>query len=77
MVMLRIANDPHARMTDIAAAVNITERAAQRIVAELVQAGCIERTREGRRNSYTLGTERSVAVSSDNVIELGSLLAPA
>jgi hypothetical protein len=51
-VLLCIARDPGIRLRDVAAEVQITERAAQRIVAELVDAGYMSRSREGRRNHY-------------------------
>jgi len=51
-VLLCIARDPGIRLRDVATEVQITERAAQRIVAELVEAGYISRSREGRRNHY-------------------------
>lgn len=43
-------------MRDVADLVGISERAVQRIVAELEEAGYIERTRQGRRNSYDVRT---------------------
>jgi hypothetical protein len=51
-VLTCIAHDPGIRLRDIAAAVGITERAAHRIVAELVEEGYVLREREGRRNHY-------------------------
>jgi predicted DNA-binding transcriptional regulator YafY len=51
-VLVCIARDPEVRVRDIAARVGITERAAQRIVADLVAAGYVERSRDGRRNHY-------------------------
>lgn len=51
-VLLSIASEPGVRMRDVALAVGITERAVQRIVADLEQAGYLERIREGRRNKY-------------------------
>lgn len=39
-------------MRDVAQQVGITERAVQRIVAELEEAGCLVREREGRNNHY-------------------------
>jgi len=51
-VLLCISRDPGIRLRDVATEVDITERAAQRIVAELVEAGYISRRREGRRNHY-------------------------
>lgn len=51
-VLLCIARDPEARLRDVAERVGITERAAQRIVADLVDAGFLTRHRVGRRNTY-------------------------
>jgi len=51
-VLLCIAREPDLRMRDVAELVGITERAVQRIVTELEQAGYIERLRNGRRNRY-------------------------
>lgn len=53
-VLLAIAADPQARMRDMAAKIGITERAAQGIVADLVEAGYLERIRVGRRNHYQI-----------------------
>jgi hypothetical protein len=53
-VLLCIAHDPGIRLREIGAAVGITERAAHRIVTELADAGYISRTRNGRRNHYTI-----------------------
>ncbi len=53
-VLLTIAADPDARMRDIADRVGITERSAQLIVADLVQAGYLTRSRIGRRNAYVV-----------------------
>jgi DNA-binding IscR family transcriptional regulator len=56
-VLLCVSQNPDVRLRDIAELVGITERAAQRIVTELEEAGYLERVREGRRNSYKLNTE--------------------
>lgn len=53
-VLLCIAREPELRMRDVANLVGITERAVQRIVADLEEAGYLERTRQGRRNRYTV-----------------------
>lgn len=53
-VLLCIAKEPEARMRDVADLVGITERAVQRIVADLVDAGYVERIRQGRRNHYVV-----------------------
>ena len=51
-VLVCITDTPEARMRDIAEKVEITERAVQRIVGELEEAGYIQRERIGRRNRY-------------------------
>jgi DNA-binding transcriptional ArsR family regulator len=51
-VLLCIAQDPAARVRDLAAQVGITERAVQRIITELEQAGYLSHVRDGRRNRY-------------------------
>ncbi|MDP1807463.1 MAG: hypothetical protein Q8K72_19960, partial [Acidimicrobiales bacterium] len=47
-----IAADPGIRGRDIAVKVGITERSAQSIVGDLVEAGYLTRERVGRRNLY-------------------------
>jgi DNA-binding transcriptional regulator PaaX len=56
-VLFCLASDSTARLRDIAQRVGITERAAQRIVADLERGGIITRIREGRRNRYRLHTK--------------------
>lgn len=51
-VLLLIARDPEIRLRDVAASVGITERAVQRIVADLEADRYLERERTGRRNRY-------------------------
>jgi DNA-binding IclR family transcriptional regulator len=53
-VLLCIAADPGTRGRDIAQRVGITERAAQSIIADLVEAGYLTRQRVGRRNEYEI-----------------------
>jgi DNA-binding transcriptional ArsR family regulator len=51
-VLLCLVGAPEARMREVAVRVGITERAVQRIVAELEEAGYLSRMREGRANRY-------------------------
>jgi hypothetical protein len=57
-VLLCIADDPGIRVREIGERVGVTERAAHRIVGELVDAGYISRERRGRRNHYTVRLEQ-------------------
>ena len=74
MALLCIAHDPGIRMRDIAVDVQITERAAQRIVADLVEAGYVDRERVGRRNRYTIQTELPISLPVQRDVDLNSLL---
>jgi predicted ArsR family transcriptional regulator len=57
-VLLILAADPQLRLRDIADRVGITERAVQKIIAELEAGAVLTRTREGRRNRYTIHADR-------------------
>jgi MarR family len=56
-VLVCIAQDSGIRLRDIGESIGITERAAHRIITELLAAGYITRTRNGRRNQYTVKTD--------------------
>ena len=74
-VLLCVSENPNARLRDIAEMVGITERAAQRIVTELEDAGYLDRVREGRRNSYLLNTAMPLRHPLDSDHRIGELLA--
>jgi predicted transcriptional regulator len=73
-VFLCIAQDPHARLRDIAAGVGITERAVQAIVNDLVEAGYVDRARVGRRNHYAIHPEVPLRHPLQGDIDAGMLL---
>jgi DNA-binding IclR family transcriptional regulator len=73
-VLVQLAREPDARIRDIAAAVGITERAAQRIVADLVEAGYVTRRRNGRRNSYAVDPKRPLRHELEREHPVGELL---
>ena len=50
--LLFIARDPDARLRDVAAALEVTERTAFGIVADLTEAGYVVKEKDGRRNRY-------------------------
>jgi Mn-dependent DtxR family transcriptional regulator len=69
-VLLFIAQDPDARLRDLAAALDITERTAYGIVVDLTEAGYVVKEKDGRRNRYhiqghlplrdSIGRERTI-----------------
>ena len=74
-VLLCIADDPDVRLRDVAESVGITERATQRIVMELEEAGYLERERVGRRNRYLLHKEQPLRHPMDHGHSISDLIA--
>ena len=73
-VLLCVSKDPGMRFRDIAGEVGITERAAQRIIAELVADGYLTRQRDGRRNRYQLYPELPLRHPLERHHQIGELL---
>ncbi len=73
-VLVCIAEDAEVRGRDIALRVGITERAAQSIVADLVEAGYVSRDRVGRRNRYEIHAERPLRHPIEQEHSIGELL---
>ncbi len=53
-VLVVLARDPELRIRDMAEQIGITQRAVQRILAELIGEGILKVKKEGRRNRYTI-----------------------
>ena len=73
-VLACLARDPDVRLRDVALMVGITERAVQKIVADLEAAGILKRLREGRRNRYELFRDRPLRHSLGSHQTVGALL---
>jgi DNA-binding MarR family transcriptional regulator len=73
-VLLCLFQDPYVRLREVAERVGITERAVQRIVSDLEQAGAIERIREGRRNRYVIDTTVPLRHSLESHRNIGEVL---
>jgi DNA-binding transcriptional ArsR family regulator len=73
-VLVCVARDPGIRLRDIATAVGITERAAHRILSELVDEGYVVRERQGRRNNYQVKTKLPLRHPLAEEREVGDLL---
>jgi predicted transcriptional regulator len=73
-VLLCIARDPVTRLRDVALAVGITERATQRIVADLVEGGYLSREKVGRRNQYEVHGELHLRHPVEQTSTIESLL---
>ena len=74
-VLLCIAREPEVRMRDVAHLVGITERAVQRIIADLEEAEYIQRSRHGRRNRYEVRTDLPLRHPIERHERVASLIA--
>lgn len=73
-VLVWVSRNPNSRVRDIATEVGITERAAQSILRDLEQAGYVSKTREGRRNSYTINEQLPLRHPVEASHAIGDLL---
>jgi predicted transcriptional regulator len=73
-VLLCIAREPTVRISEIATRVGIGERAAQKIVADLVAEGFLVRIKEGRRNRYEVNRKARLRHPLFTDSEIGPLL---
>ena len=73
-VLICIANDPSARLRDIAAATGMTERTAYGVVVDLTEAGYIIKEKDGRRNRYRVQPNHAVHEPTAPGQTLGELI---
>ena len=53
-ILVVLSKEPSSRIRDLAEEVGITQRAVQRILAELIEEGVLKVRKDGRRNTYTI-----------------------
>ena len=78
--LLFIAQQPEARLRDLAAALDVTERTAYGTVVDLTEAGYVVKEKDGRRNRYhiqehlplrdSIGRERTIGEVLDLLVEV-------
>jgi DNA-binding IclR family transcriptional regulator len=83
LALVCIAHDPGVRLRDIAAALDISERSAFAIVADLTEAGYVVKKKNGRRNRYqiqghlplrdSVARERTIGEMLDVLVTAGHL----
>jgi predicted transcriptional regulator len=73
-VLLCVARDPTVRISELADRVGIGERAAQKIIGDLVRDGYLLRVKEGRRNRYEINRSADLRHPLFADIEIGPLL---
>ncbi|NGN67416.1 MarR family transcriptional regulator [Streptomyces sp. A7024] len=73
-VLATIAQNPHARIRDIAAHCRLTERAVQKIISDLEGEGYLSHRRDGRANTYRIEPEKVMRHPAEAGLPVGSLL---
>lgn len=73
-LLVVLAREPSARIRDLAAEVGITERAVQRILAELTAGGILTVHKEGRRNRYRINRKTRLRHPLESRHTIGELL---
>ena len=73
-VLVCIAHDPGVRLRDIASTLNITERSAFAIVADLIAGGYVAKEKDGRRNRYHIEVDAPLGEAVGRQQTIGELL---
>ncbi|MFI6655203.1 helix-turn-helix transcriptional regulator [Streptomyces sp. NPDC050523] len=73
-VLAAIAEDRTTRVRDIAARCRLTERAVQKIIADLEEGGYLTHVREGRSNVYRIAPDRVLRHPADAPATVAELL---
>lgn len=73
-VLVCLTADGGQTLREVSSKVGVTERAVQRIVADLEQAGVLERERDGRRNIYRIDTSVPLRHPLEAHCRIGALL---
>jgi len=74
-VLLCIAHDPGARLRDIAASLDITDRSVHGIVTDLTTAGYVVKHKDGRRNLYQIQAHLPLPEPASQEPAIGEVLA--
>ncbi|HEY96761.1 MAG TPA: winged helix-turn-helix transcriptional regulator [Dehalococcoidia bacterium] len=74
VVLSIIANNPRITALEIAGKINVTERAARKLIAELYETGYIRKKKEGRRVVYAINSDKPLRQNTHRGVAIGSLL---
>lgn len=73
-VLVLLSRNPSLVLREVALQVGITERAVQRIIADLEAGGIIEREKIGRQNHYRIRAEQPLRHAIESHRTIGELL---
>ena len=73
-IIVSLSREPYSRIRDLSDEVGITQRAVQRILAELVADKVLKVRKEGRRNFYTINRRKRLKHPLESKHNIGELL---
>ena len=73
-VLLCLAENPRARLREVAERVGITERTTMRLITQLDEAGILKRVKNGRCNEYLIDTHEHLRHPIESHCTVGQLL---
>lgn len=73
-ILIRIAQNPDLKVSEIASATGITERSTLSILADLEETGYISVERIGRRNRYTVNPKKKFRHPTEAAHSIGELI---
>lgn len=73
-IIVSLSREPYSRIRDLSDEVGITQRAVQRILAELIEDKVLKVRKEGRRNFYTINRKKRLRHPLEEKHNLGELL---
>ncbi len=74
VILVELARMPDSTVRELAGRAGLTERQAHRVLADLVDAGYVERDRVGRRNRYRVDRTKPLRHPSVRDHPVGELL---
>lgn len=74
-VIVQIDKQPDIKLSELAANVGVTERRVREILTDLKEAGYIEVSKQGRRNTYRIQSNKKLRHSAESDHSLRELLA--
>lgn len=74
LVLSHIALHPRITARELSDSIGITERATRKIIADLLEAGYINKKREGRRNRYRIDPDQPIHPAGLEETAVGYLL---
>jgi predicted transcriptional regulator len=73
-ILICIGKEPEILLKDVAAQTGLTDRAVQRMMAELVRDGFVIRKRVGRRNRYEILGNKTLPHALEALVEVREAL---